>query len=147
MSSLGHDCPNIPAQSQILSPQAILSYCQTVPLNAEQTGPADPKGWVAGFRDSEAYKSFSKEEQKKAMPFASFMVRDEVSIRGPSALDLELPFDEAEMLAQRVDLIKFQLQLKEVEIRDAVAGKAEGDDTAKADQAQPAKPTMAFLMA
>ena len=43
----------------------LLKYCQTVPLNEEKTGPADPKGWVGGLREMPAYKEFTKDEQKK----------------------------------------------------------------------------------
>merc|ERR1712130_1078020 len=85
--------------------KAILTFCQSVPLNDEQTGPADPKGWAGELRNSEAFKSLSKDDAKKAVPFASFMMRDEMSVRGPSALDLQLPFDELEMLKARAEVI------------------------------------------
>ncbi len=87
----------------------------------------------------------SKEDAKKAMPFASFMMRDEMGIRGPSALDLQLPFNELDMLKGRTELIKAQLMVGEIVLREIGEGKAEGDPTEKIAQAQPAKPSIAFI--
>ncbi|CAD7949473.1 unnamed protein product [Amoebophrya sp. A25] len=127
--------------------KAILSYCQTVPLNADQTAPADPKNWITGLRSADTWANFSKEEQKKAMPFASFMMKDEMSIRGPSALELTLPFNEREMLEERVGLIKKQLGIENVFFRLATEGKHEQDTSDKINLAQPAKPSAVFLEA
>ena len=74
--------------------QAILNYCKTVPLNDTQTGPADPKGWVKELRGEDFFKTFTKDENKKAMPFAAFVMNDEMAARGTEALDLQLSFDE-----------------------------------------------------
>ena len=114
-------------------------------MNEAGTGPADPKNWVAGLRTSEAYKNFSKEEMKKAMPFASFMMKDEMAIRGKDALETELPFNEQEMLAEKVGLIQKQLGVGEIVFRFVADGKIEGDSSDKINNAQPAKPAICFL--
>ena len=100
----------------------ILNYCKTIELNETQTGPKDPKGWIKGMREQEFFKGLTKEENKKAMPFAAFMMNDEMSIRGPEALALELPFDEKDMLEARLDLIQYQLGIKDIVLRHASEG-------------------------
>ncbi|CAD7946567.1 unnamed protein product [Amoebophrya sp. A120] len=127
--------------------RSILEYCQTVPLNEAGNAPADPKNWIRGLQQSEAFKSFSKEESKKAMPFASFMMKDEMSARGKDALELELPFNEADMLTERIELIKKQLGISSISFRFTADGKIDGDNSDKINVAQPAKPTIVFLEA
>ena len=80
-------------------------------IRKKPAGPKDPKGWQGGLQKSDFAKALPKNEAKGLMPFASFMVRDEMAIRGAEALELQLPFDELEMLSQRVDLIKSQLKV------------------------------------
>eukprot|EP00392_Amoebophrya_sp_AT5.2_P008070 g8089.t1 len=125
--------------------KAILEYCQTVPLNEAGTGPRDPKTWVTGLRNAEFYQNFSKDEMKKAIPFASFMMKDEMAIRGKEALETELPFNEQEMLAEKVGLIQKQLGVGEIVFRFVADGKIEGDNSDKINNAQPAKPAICFL--
>jgi len=128
--------------------QVILAYLKTVPLNATKTGPADPKGWSKGLRDSAEFKAFAKDEVKKAMPFAAYIINDEMSSRGMDALDLQLPFDEAGMLDERIDLIKKQLNIEDFKIviaDQAGANKDARDSSEKITMAQPAKPSIVFF--
>eukprot|EP00397_Hematodinium_sp_SG-2012_P001883 GEMP01001888.1.p1 GENE.GEMP01001888.1~~GEMP01001888.1.p1 ORF type:complete len:1099 (+),score=280.74 GEMP01001888.1:206-3502(+) len=120
-----------------------LEFLQKVPLNDEGTGPAS-KDYMRELRDLPAIKALPKDEAKKAMPFASFMMNDEFRIYGKDALDMQLPFDELEMLQNSTALIKSQLGLEAIEIVDATVAH-EKDTTDKRSQAQPAKPQIVFF--
>jgi leucyl-tRNA synthetase len=128
--------------------QVILAYLKTVELNDTKTGPKDPKGWSKGLRDSAEFKAFAKDEVKKAMPFAAYIINEEMSSRGVDALALELPFNEAGMLEERSNLIKRQLNVEDFKIAiadQAGANKDARDSSEKITMAQPAKPSIVFF--
>merc|ERR1711937_28927 len=78
------------------------------------------------------------------MPFASFVVKEELKGRGREALDLQLPFDEATMLEELGFIIRKQLGIPEITIADAVEEDPR-DTTKKAANAVPGKPQIIFV--
>ena len=90
---------------------------------------------------------------KKEMPFASYVVGEELKSRGVTAFEKELPFDETVMLTERLALIKSQLHLEKIEIKDiasvpeeelAAAAGGAGAAAAIAEKVQPAKRGVVF---
>jgi len=123
--------------------QVCLRCLKNVELNEEGNAPAS-KEYMKDLRENEELKAMSKDEQKKAMQFSSFVMTEELRAFGKDAFNLELPFDEAELLQSRVDLIKQQLKIEDVMILDATVTH-EKDTTDKRSLAQPAKPQIAFF--
>jgi len=124
----------------------ILNYLrEKVELNETKTGPKDPKGWSKGLRELEEVKAFDKNVQKQYMKFAAFVAGEEMGARGVDALQLELPFDELAMLTERLDLLKKQLGISDIVIRNAADGKEARDETESFEQAEPAKPAIQFF--
>lgn len=97
--------------------QEMLKLLQKVELDANYD-PVDP-AFMNKIKDAECMKAMSKDDRKKAMPFAAYVMKTEVKGRGPEALELELPFDEAEMLSDFVELMKKQLGVTSVELASA----------------------------
>ena len=95
-----------------------------------------------------AFKSLPKAQQKGVMPFASYVLTVELAARGAEAFELNLPFNEREMLSERLTLIchRDQLGLEDVEIRDSSEGPVDWDKSEKSANATPGKPTVAFFM-
>mmetsp|Transcript_96334 Transcript_96334/g.220889 ORF Transcript_96334/g.220889 Transcript_96334/m.220889 type:complete len:533 (+) Transcript_96334:1805-3403(+) len=125
--------------------QTVLSELQKVPLVENEDGSLQPedKGFLKAFGQLDAIKGIPKEFGKKVMPFASFVVQTEVKARGRDALELSLPFDEASMLTEVVDVIKKQLDLQGVDIQSSDTAH-EKDSTTMREAAQPAKPAIYF---
>lgn len=124
--------------------KTILTFLQGVPLNEDESGPKD-KSFIKELRDLPAFKDFAPEDMKKSLPFASFMMNDEMKIRGKQALELQLPFDERDVLAERVELIKAQLGIQEIIFVDTAEGKHPDDTSIKIQSAVPGKPQIAFM--
>mmetsp|Transcript_15787 Transcript_15787/g.42569 ORF Transcript_15787/g.42569 Transcript_15787/m.42569 type:complete len:1120 (+) Transcript_15787:457-3816(+) len=121
--------------------QEVLKLLQDIELD-EQNCPKQ-KDFMRSIKDAESIKALPKQDLKKAMPFASFMMK-EVQSRGPEALELQLPFDEAQMLQDMSEVIKSQLGIEEFQI-----AAAEEEHPCGADQqrlaAGPGKPQIVFL--
>ncbi|OLQ04161.1 Leucine--tRNA ligase, cytoplasmic [Symbiodinium microadriaticum] len=120
----------------------VLKVLQTVELNAENE-PVD-KNFMGQVRAAENIKDLPKQVMKQVMPFASFVMKQEVKARGSEALELELPFDEAAMLCDLSDVIKAQLGVETLEVVSAAEEHPLGYDQQR-DAAGPAKPQIVFL--
>merc|ERR1712139_454895 len=94
-------------------------------------------------RECDTVKKMTKQEANKIMTFCSFVMKEEVKVRGKAALDLELPFDEATMLREQLDLVKKQLGVKDVIIQDASSSHPKDTNT-KRDVTAPGKPQIVF---
>jgi len=123
--------------------QDILRVLQGFELDAENS-PVD-KDFMRKVKDSEALKAMPKQDLKKAMPFASAMMSKEVKVRGPEALELELPFDEAGMLQSLLDVIRGQLGVEDIEVADAEAEHPLGGENERV-AAGPGSPQIAFFV-
>eukprot|EP00419_Tripos_fusus_P007549 CAMPEP_0172687916 /NCGR_PEP_ID=MMETSP1074-20121228/22044_1 /TAXON_ID=2916 /ORGANISM="Ceratium fusus, Strain PA161109" /LENGTH=1244 /DNA_ID=CAMNT_0013507459 /DNA_START=49 /DNA_END=3783 /DNA_ORIENTATION=- len=123
--------------------QDILSVLQQIEFDAENA-PVDPD-FMRTVKNSEVMKDMPKTNVKKAMSFASFVVRNEVSIRGPAALDLQLPFDEDSMLKDILDVVKAQLGVPNIEVCDAEREHPRGCDSQR-EAATPGNARIAFFV-
>jgi len=121
--------------------QEILRLLQQIPLD-EQNAPLD-KDYMRSVRDLESVKALPQSKSKEVMGFASFMMR-EVQERGPEVLELQLPFDEAQMLQDLSEVIKRQLKIEAFEVADAAQEHPSGGDS-KRDAASPGTPQILFL--
>jgi len=102
------------------------------------------KDYMKQVREAESLKELPKQVFKQVMPFASFVMTRDLKARGPEALELQLPFDEAKMLQDLCEVIKLQLGLEELEIADADEEHALGFQQQR-EAAGPGKPQIAFL--
>jgi len=121
--------------------QEVLRLLQEVELD-ENNSPKQ-KDFMRSIKDADAIKALPKEDLKKAMPFASFMMK-EVQSRGPEALELQLPFDEAQMLRDMAVVIKGQLGIEYFEVAAAEEEHPCGAEQPRA-AAGPGKPQIVFL--
>jgi leucyl-tRNA synthetase len=86
--------------------------------------------------------------QAQALKFAAFHVQTEVKARGLEALELVLPFDEAQMFLEQITLIKKQLGVTTVEIRgshEVCEDDVPSKQGCKRELAIPAKPSILFV--
>jgi len=120
----------------------VLKVLQNVELDADNE-PLD-KNFMGQVRAAETIKDLPKPIMKQVMPFASFVMKQEVKARGSEALELELPFDEASMLRDLAEVIKSQLKLDELEVVSAAEEHPSGYEQQR-DAAGPAKPQIVFL--
>jgi len=121
--------------------QEVLRLLQDVPLD-EDNSPLQ-KDFMRSVKDAEAIQALPKPEQKKALPFASFVMNKEVKSRGKEALELQLPFDERQMLADVAEAIKSQLGLNTLDVADAAEEHLAGGDRERA-AAGPGTPQIFF---
>ena len=63
------------------------------------------KEFMRTFQTMPEVKAIPKENAKGVMPFASYVMNNDVKLRGKEALELTLPFDELSMLSDRKDVI------------------------------------------
>jgi leucyl-tRNA synthetase len=98
------------AESYAPFQRAALEALATVELDAETNEPVD-KRFMTALKDHPAIKALPQPDQIKALKFAPFHIANEVKLRGVSALELSLPFNEAEMLSEQTTLIAKQLGL------------------------------------
>lgn len=122
--------------------EEVLRLLQKVELDSENN-PVD-KDCMRSVKDAEVFKSMPPEDMKKVMPYASFVLSKEVKVRGPQALELELPFDEAGMLSGLLDVVRRQLGVAHAEIADAEVEHPRGGESQRA-AASPGKPQVAFF--
>lgn len=120
----------------------VLKVLQQVNIDAENN-PVD-KDFMKLVRDAEPVQALSKDDAKKVMPFASFVMKEEVKTRGREALEFELPFDELSMLNDLVDVIRKQLGVAEVEVVSADEAHPLGGDVQRA-AAGPGNPQALFF--
>jgi len=81
-----------------------------------------------------------KKLMKFTMQFASF-TKSEVEEVGSMAMDIQLPFDQKEILSECIRYIKGQLSLPDVDVIDIDTDSAAADiPAAKAEIATPGKP-------
>jgi len=123
--------------------QDILRVLQEIELDAENA-PVDPD-FMRTVKNAEVMQGMQKSETKKAMAFASFMMRNEVSARGPTALDLQLPFDEKGMLNDILDVVKAQIGVPNIEVCDAEIEHPRGCDSQR-EAATPGNARISFFV-
>jgi len=123
--------------------QDILKVLQQIELDAENA-PVDPD-FMRTVKNAEVMEGMQKTDTKKAMSFASFMMRNEVSARGPAALHLQLPFDEESMLKDILDVVKTQLGVPNIEVCDAEREHPRGCDSQR-EAATPGNARIAFFV-
>ena len=83
----------------------------------------------------------------KALKFAAFHMSNEVKLRGKEALEVEIPFNEEEMLSLQTSLIAKQLGLSG-QVTIMSASRECDKDTmkpSKREQATPGKPAILFF--
>eukprot|EP01066_Platyproteum_vivax_P016816 Platyproteum_vivax@DN7231_c0_g1_i1.p1 len=90
--------------------QETLKVLQKAPLDENNDVPAD---YMRTLKADPAIAALGP-LGKKALGFASFVMKNEVKAMGAKALDLTLAFDEHQLLLQVESLIKKQLQLTEL---------------------------------
>lgn len=86
----------------------------------------------------------TKKMAKQAMPFAAFVVKNDVKGQGRDALNLETPFDEFTVLGENINYIQKDCGLDEVNIYHSNDVSAP-DPGKKKDTAIPAKPVPYFF--
>lgn len=89
--------------------EAALKALDSIELDATNT-PVE-KDHMRTLKDHPLIKGIDKADAKFVMPFASFMLQNDVKAIGKAALALELPFDEKAMLEARKDVIMRQLNV------------------------------------
>lgn len=98
------------------------------------------------LKDHAEIKALSSADQVKALKFAAFHMANDVKLRGKQALELDLPFNEADMLREQTGLVAKQLGLTgQVEVLSASA-ECDKDvlKPSKREQATPGRPTILF---
>ena len=124
--------------------RAALVALTEVELDAENE--AVDKKYMTILKDHAEVKALPAADQVKALKFAAFHMANEVKVRGKQALELDLPFNEADMLREQTGLVAKQLGLTgSVEIMLATA-ECEKDTLkpTKREQATPGKPSILF---
>ncbi len=108
--------------------------------------PLDKK-YMSALKDHAEIKALPAPDQVKALKFAAFHMSTEVKLRGKEALELALPFNEADMLKEQTGLVAKQLGLSgQVEILLASA-ECEKDTLkpTKRESATPGRPSILFF--
>ena len=116
-----------------------------VELDSENE-PVDKK-YMSVLKDHPEIKTLSPADQVKALKFAAFHMANDVKIHGAQALELSLPFNEADMLNEQTGLVAKQLGLSgQVEVLPASA-ECDRDvlKPSKREQAAPGKPSILFF--
>jgi leucyl-tRNA synthetase len=108
-----------------------------------QNQPVLGKEFMRTFQTMEEVKAIPKENAKMVMPFASYVMNNDVKLRGKEALELTLPFDELSMLSDRKDVIVRQLGVTELRFCLSTAACAE-DTKNKRLEAKPGNPCIVF---
>ena len=98
------------------------------------------------IKDHPEITGLSKPDQVKAMKFAAFHMSNDVKLRGKQALELDLPFNEVEMLSEQTGLIAKQLGLTgSVQVMCTSADcELDSSKPTKREQATPGKATILF---
>ena len=125
--------------------RAALIALTNVEIDSEND-PVDKK-YMSALKDHAEIKALAGPEQVKALKFAAFHMSTEVKLRGKEALELTLPFNEADMLKEQTGLVAKQLGLSgQVQILSASA-ECEKDTLkpTKRETATPGRPTILFF--
>jgi len=94
------------------------------------------KGWTgANIKD--------KKMIKFAMQFASFVINEAKDV-GPAALDVQLPFDQKDILSENVSYIKSQINVPDIDIVKVGAGDSGDVPDRLVENVTPGKPTLWF---
>ena len=124
--------------------RAALIALTNVELDSENE-PLDKK-YMSVVKDNAEIKALSGPDQVKALKFAAFHMANDVKAQGKQALELSLPFNEADMLKEQTGLVAKQLGLSgQVEILSASAD-CEKDNLkpSKRESAAPGRPSILF---
>ena len=116
-----------------------------VDLDSENE-PVDKK-YMSALKDHSEIKALAGPDQVKSLKFAAFHMSTEVKLRGKEALELSLPFNEADMLKEQTGLVAKQLGLSgHVEIMSANS-ECERDTLkpTKRESATPGRPSILFF--
>ncbi|PFH31514.1 leucyl-tRNA synthetase [Besnoitia besnoiti] len=127
--------------------QQVLTLLQKAPVHKGEDGT-----WCAGkeymdiVKNDAGINALDKNAKKEAMAFASFQMRDELKAYGRSALDLQLPFDELQLLQTHQRYLQTSLGLTEIAFlpNDQVHSK---DESENRKLAKPGKPSIFFYSA
>lgn len=123
--------------------QEVLHILRTLELDPKTHQPLDPK-FIDRVKNDENLKSrIPPNLFKDALGFASYQMKEEVKLRGPSALDLSMPFDEKELIELYSSYLKRSIGVKNL----TVMLKEESADSTmpqKKDLATPGKPLVIF---
>uniref|UniRef100_A0A0G4FH79 leucine--tRNA ligase n=1 Tax=Chromera velia CCMP2878 TaxID=1169474 RepID=A0A0G4FH79_9ALVE len=101
-----------------------------------------PKDFISDLKKSETLKSMPGDVVKKILQFAAFQAK-EVKIRGAAALELSLPFDEADLLRRHSEFVKRSIGVKDLDIWKA-SEPHPSDTSDRRTQATPCKPVVHF---
>ena len=125
--------------------KAALIALNEVEIDADNE-PVDKK-YMTQLKENPEIKTLAPADQVKALKFAAFHMSTEVKLRGKEALEVEIPFNEAEMLSLQTSLIAKQLGLSgQVTIMSA-SQECDKDTMkpSKREQATPGKPAILFF--
>jgi leucyl-tRNA synthetase len=124
--------------------RAALIALANVELDSENE-PMDKK-YMSIVKDNAEIKALSGTDQVKALKFAAFHMANDVKVQGKQALELSLPFNEADMLKEQTMLVAKQLGLSgQVEILSTSAD-CDKDilKPSKRESAAPGRPSILF---
>eukprot|EP01054_Gregarina_sp_Poly1_P010164 Gregarina_sp_Poly_1__10163@NODE_698_length_6704_cov_82_277535_g526_i0_p1_GENE_NODE_698_length_6704_cov_82_277535_g526_i0NODE_698_length_6704_cov_82_277535_g526_i0_p1_ORF_typecomplete_len1124_score183_98tRNAsynt_1/PF00133_22/8_1e89tRNAsynt_1g/PF09334_11/2_7e11tRNAsynt_1g/PF09334_11/69tRNAsynt_1g/PF09334_11/2_7e17tRNAsynt_1e/PF01406_19/3tRNAsynt_1e/PF01406_19/2e12Anticodon_1/PF08264_13/5_4e10tRNAsynt_1d/PF00750_19/2_2tRNAsynt_1d/PF00750_19/29tRNAsynt_1f/PF01921_18/0_22_NODE_698_length_6704_cov_82_ len=125
--------------------QEVLKVLKTIALDPKTHTPLHPK-FIDVIKNDEHLKSQIPASQfKEALGFASFHMKEEVRLRGPSALDLEVPFDELSLLKSYTDYLQRSTGIKKIQFRYKEEGHPLDKGNFKSNLATPGKPAVMFL--
>jgi leucyl-tRNA synthetase len=125
--------------------RAALIALTQVELDSENE-PVDHK-YMSIIKDHAEIKALPAPDQVKALKFAAFHMANEVKFKGRQALELSLPFNEADMLKEQTGLVAKQLGLSgQVEILAASADCLRDNlKPSKRESATPGRPSILFF--
>jgi leucyl-tRNA synthetase len=121
--------------------QVVLKVLDTVELDADNV-PVE-KDFMRKLQQHPDIQGLPKDQAKGAMPFANFVMANDVKARGKEALALELPFDERAMYEERMDVIVRQLKVEELTFASP-SDPCAADPKNKRALATPSKPVIVF---
>ena len=124
--------------------RAALMALDSVDLD-EENNPVDRK-FMNTLKDHAEILTLSKSDQVKSLKFAAFHMANDVKLRGKQALELDLPFNEVEMLQEQTGLIAKQMGLTgTVQVMSSSAEcELDAMKPSKREQATPGKATILF---
>lgn len=124
--------------------QTVLKLLQKVPLSPCGRKPLD-SNYVTTIRTNPEIMALDKKTTKSVMPFACFRMKEELSSRGPEALELRLPFDERWLMEHNRCVIQRLLGIEHLDIRWSTDVKHPQDSTDRITLAVPSKPSIVFF--
>ena len=126
--------------------KAALIALSEVEIDHENNEPIDKK-YMTQLKENAEIKALSGPDQIKALKFAAFHMANEVKLRGKEALEVEIPFNEVEMLSLQTSLIAKQLGLTGQVTVMSASQECDKDTVkpSKREQATPGKPAILFF--